>query len=313
MASTKRSYIAKIVCLLVVVGLVGGGYAGRNTVAAQRILGKREDYRIEAATDSGRPAFAGAVIVQNASTVTHLPDGSVAAVRVLSEISIDRASSTATRRIMSVLDRSDPNNPGVVTANVNDPPPQVQMWTFSKDAMYVSGAQPTDPWIRTPVGSPILTPASPYFILTLDDVIGFELAATTAVVSTADLAALAAEIRPILQSGDSDGTVTPPPAPQPIEVRQYSMTAGDLKRMIPTLYTYAELDLRVDTPITLRLGFDAERVLRFASISLERSAAEQRIGDGVAVYGFTMVVSDLSDSPMIIALPTNVVDAPPAG
>jgi hypothetical protein len=297
---------------LTVVALLGGGgaalYTTRDSEVVQRVLGHREDHRLDHAALTPRFEFASARVritigsyFNNAGTPVDLT--------TVRTVTIDRRSSSASAdvQIERTATQVEPGVSAIPFDAINAHYTEI----MTKDDVYESPTDTGAPWTRS-TNPPYYynTEIDPHYIPMIDDVMGFELrdqhASTPAAPAAGSLrSSLVGAARP--QVGDG----TPPSAVT--KSLTYGLTLESFRRAVPMLAGRADLQGAPETPVQLTLGFDDVGLLRFADVRLVADISSTlaiEMGDRANVaYHYTMSVDEISGDPVKIDVPTNVVDA----
>jgi hypothetical protein len=290
--------VALVITIVVTVKATG-------TEVGQRVLGNREDLRLEHTALTPRFGFASASVRVSVGEMYN-NDGSTVDITATRDVSIDRQSSTAKSDI-KVERTSAEVSPGV-NAVPYDAINSSYTVILTKDHRYESPEAAGGPWT--------LSPSDPYYYETeidkhyipmIDDIMGFELRGLPS--TPADSPAksgLASLIRKRATGA------TPPSAVTTSYTYQFDLAT--YRRAVPILASRTGLGGPPETPVTLTIGFDDVGLLRFADVSIATSVAStlaQQIGPKhMAIYHYTFSVTEISGEPISIDMPTNVIDAP---
>ncbi|MDP9463634.1 MAG: hypothetical protein M3P52_03340 [Actinomycetota bacterium] len=307
MARKKKSHGGlKFLAFLFVVGaLITSGVMTSKTEFGQRVLGQRQDRRLERTAVPPRFAYAAATLRITIGTIYN-NDGTPVDLTETRDVSIDRESATTSSKV-NIERTSTEVEPGVSSI-----PFDALNFDFTevltKGFRYESDQDPAYPWTRTPVepyyyGSEL----DDHYIPMVQDVMGFELRDLSAQPAVAKPeSGLRATLRPAVTGP------TPPPAVT--ESYTFETDLGTLRRAAPILFERTAMNVSLDSQVTVTIGFDDVGLLRFADISVASSLATtlaQQLGaERSAVYHYSLEVTEISGEPIDIDVPTNVVDAP---
>jgi hypothetical protein len=325
-----KGMIRRVVSWLVVIGIGVGGWFAYGSEPVQRGLGNREQFRVDPPEE--RPEFASAVIESVGEYVYAAGESTLSSTVVTTvDRETQRASVTRTNAITGLT--ADGQVPTVDQAMVAAAP-SAQIVTF--DAVFRSGATAVDPWTRSPrppsVGG---TELDPYLIPTIDDVIGFELAA----IPGRDPRAAGGASGVIGEVGEDDkdnkiGEIAAKTAqdvlgPQAgssllpehdlsnvpedvVDLRRWTTDDGTWALLSPIGHAIAGLDLPDGTRLVFTYGFDADGWLRYLDVEIDPAVALAGLDHlDESMLSFEWRVTDVSDDAITIDLPDNVVDATP--
>lgn len=281
-----------------------GAYMSRDTEPVQRVLGHREDHRLERTMLMPRFSFASARLRITVGEIYN-DAGSPVDLTATRDVSIDRQSQSARSEV--IVGRT----PTAVEPGVEVIPFDASSVTYTeiltKDRWYESPQDPSLPWSASPTGPGTYgTEVDEHFIPMIDDIMGFE------------MQALASQAPPDPVSG-LQSTLMPRaiPATPPSDVATIYTFKFDLetyRRAAPILASRTDLNGAPQTEVTLTIGFDRQGLLRFADVAIPSSAASlivQSRGAGVSArYHYLLSVDTISGEPLVIDVPANVVDAP---
>jgi hypothetical protein len=313
MAKKKKKNHGGLKFLAVLVGL---GFiitmismAGKTEVG-QRVLGKREDRRVENTRLTPRFSYAAAKV-----RVTHgeiyNQAGAPLDLTATNEFSIDRASARASDDIK--VERTATEVAPGVKAIPYDAINGAYSEVLTKDYRYESPIETGDPWTRSVVEPYFYgTELDDHFIPMIDDLMGFELrslptkGATTQATTTGTTPAAAGFVRPAVNGPTPPSAVT--------KSYSYSFDMETYQRVLPILADRDNITAPPETPVNVTLGFDNRGLLRFADVSVDSAIATtlalQRGEKQAAFYSYTMEVIDISGEAEKIDVPSNTVDAP---
>lgn len=303
----KRSG-AKFLATLVIIGAAAAGISmTRGTEVMQRVLGHREDHRLDRTTLTPRFAFASAQLKITVGTMFN--NGGVPFdVTTTSDVLIDRQSHTAK------IDRNLERTPTTVEPGVEAVPFDAAHAEYTEilttDRTYESPDDPSQPWTAYPNPPGLYgTEIDEHYVPMIDDIMGFE------------LRGLASDTAPPVAVSSLRSSLVPRAAnavPPSAVVTTYAFTIDleTYRRAAPVLAGRTNLIGPPETTVDLTLGFDDTGLLRFADVSIPASVASDiaaATGDGTAaVYHYVLSVDVISGEPLAIEVPANVVDAPPA-
>jgi hypothetical protein len=292
--------------LAIVATLITTIKIGAGTEAGQRILGSREDRRVERISLTPRFAYAAATVQVTISGIYTNDDGTTVDLTSTKKVSIDRQSGTATKDV-EVSRSPSQVSPGVDAVPIGDIDDSYTD-ILTKDYRYESAIDAGQPWTRyTAEPSTYRTEIDPHYIPMIDDIMGFELRNLPPKALTVDAqSGLQSSVRRVV-----DG-----PSPISAVTRKYSyeMDINTFRRAIPILASRADIEVNPETPVTVTIGFDDAGLLRFADVEISNATATQlAVGLGPQrriVYHYKFDVTDISGEPIAIDIPTDFVDAP---
>jgi hypothetical protein len=298
----------KFLAFLFVTGmLITTIVVGGKTEVGQRIMGNREDHRLERTTLTPRFGYASATVRITAASIYNA-DGATVDLTTTRDLSIDRQSSTASEEI--AVARTPTEMAGGVTAIPFDDFKSLYTEIWAKDYWYESPVDAGQSWTRHVMGPYYYeTPLDEHYIPMIDDIMGFELR---------DLPS-----KPIVAEPQSGFAALTRPAVDGPAATQTSMKTFsyefDLKtftRAVPIVAGRTRFDAPSETPVTLTLRFDDVGLLRFVDVAIPSTAAAtlvQTLGTGRrAYYHYTFEVTKISGESVAIDIPTDVVDEAPA-
>ena len=277
-----------------------------HTELGQRLLGNREDHRLERTAVTPRFGFASARLRISVGEIYNSPAGGNLDLTMTRDVSIDRQSSTAMSDIK--IERTAAE----VTPGVSAVPYDAINAKFTEiltpDYRYDSPEEAGLPWTSYPItpyyyGSEI----DEHYIPMIDDIMGFELG---------DLPSTPIAAEP--QSGFKStirlraAGATPPSAVTTSFTYQFDLAT--FRRAVPILATRTTIFGPPETPVTLIIGFDDVGLLRFADVGVAPAVAStlaQQLGPKhEVIYHYTLQVDEISGEPVSIVVPTDVVAAP---
>jgi hypothetical protein len=272
---------------------------GLGTEVGQRIVGHREDRRVEHTTLTPRFGYAAAKLRVTVGSIYN-SGGATMDLTTTEDVSIDRQTATASSDVK--VSRTQPQ---VVSGTGTTPVIDVdESYTevLTKSYRYDSPSNDDEPWTRSTVEPHHYgTVLDQHYIPTIDDIMGFELRGLPS--------------KPIALDAASGLGPTNSPTPPAAVTRSYSyeFDMATFKRAVPILANRSLFMAPPDTPVTLTVGFDDVGLLRFADFAIPSSMAtkyaEQFGSDRTAFYHYTLEVTDISGEPINIKIPTDVVDA----
>jgi hypothetical protein len=292
-------FLAIVATLIVTIKFAVG------TEAGQRIVGHREEHRVEHTTLTPRFAFAAATVHVTVAAIYTNPDGTTVDLTSTKKISIDRASSTASKEVEVALTPSQisPGVDAIPMDNVTDSYTEI----LTKDYRYDTAADAGQPWDRYKAEPEFYgTEIDPYYIPMIDDIMGFQLR---------DLPAKPLTVEPKAGFKPSARRVNGPSDSSSVtRTYSYDMTMSTFLRAIPILANRTDIVVGSDTPVKVTIGFDDAGLLRFADVEISSATATttaQQLGPRRrVVYHYTLDVTNISGEPVAIDIPTNFVDAP---
>ena len=278
---------------------------GVGTEAGQRIVGNREERRVEHTTVTPRFAYAAATVHVTVAAIYTNHDGTTVDLTSTRKISIDRQSSTASKEIVVALTPSQisPGVDAIPMDNVTDSYTEI----LTKDYRYETAIDAGQPWDRYKAEPAYYgTEIDPHYIPMIDDIMGFELRDLPVKPLTVEPKAGFKSYARRVNSPSDSSSVT--------RTYSYDMTMSTFRRAIPILASRTDIVVAADTPVTLTIGFDDVGLLRFADVEISSATATavaQALGPRRrVVYHYTLDVTDISGEPIAIDIPKNFVDAP---
>lgn len=319
-STSKRNIkgtIRRIVSWLAVIGIGVGGWFAYGSEPVQRALGNREQFRVE--PPEVRPEYASAVVETVGEYVYAAGESTFSSTEVTTvDLTSQRASVTRTNAMTGLtVDGQIPT----ATQTMFAADPSARIVTF--DAVFRKGATDADPWTRSPrppyVGG---TELDPYLIPTIDDVIGFELAAIPGRDPRAEGGATGEIEATTMQEvlGPEAGTSSALPehdlsnVPEDVvDLRRWTTDDGTWALLSPVGYDIAGLDLPDATRLVFTYGFDADGLLRYLDVEIDPAVALAGLDHiDESMLSFEWRVTGVSEFGVTIDLPTNVVDATPS-
>jgi hypothetical protein len=312
---------------VIVVAIVVAGAAGWNGERMARLRGERESHRIVESADSGHPEFASFAVTRWEQSVVTAEDLSPLLAVSKDLIETDVASETAR-----------------ISGSVGPPPGTFRVFggfnvisatadqILAPDAVYRRAGTPDAVWTVTPLNPYPLMVNDPAFVLTKDDVIGFELRSfspTTSVStieqlhvsmwSPAGTDASTAPVQPptpdsseeILEPvSESQPTTTAPVADTDasgqVDLFAYSVTGREFERLFPLIQEMVGLfDIEPQVQVAVTLGVGADDVVRYVEVTLPQPAAKAA-GDS-ETFQVKLLITALSADPVAIPLPVDAV------
>jgi hypothetical protein len=296
----------KFLMFLGIVGLLIVSLAiGAGTEIGQRVLGHREDRRVERTQLTPRFAYASAKLRLTLGSILSR-DGSTLDITTTKDITIDRQSATASRKI-TITRTPTEVAPGVDATPLDDVGDSYDE-VLTKDYIYQSGYATADPWTRESLdGYYYGTELDEHYIPMVDDIMGFELRSMPSKPIASDAASGFKRVtRPAVNGATPPSAVT--------STYSFEMDVTTFRRAIPILATRIGLSVPSDTAVTVVIGFDDVGLMRFADVAVPVSAATKiapQLGNGQrALYHYTLEVTEISGEPQYIGTPTYSVDAP---
>lgn len=294
------SVVVAIVAVIVTVSMT------KDSEFVQRVLGNREDRRLERTALTPRFGFASARLHITLAEIYNSAEGGTVDLTTTRDVSIDRESLTAKSDVK--IDRTATE----VAPGVNAIPYDALNASFTeiltKNNRYESPADPGQPWTWYPIGPYYYgTEIDAHYIPMIDDIMGFELR---------DLPSKPMTIEPA--SGFKSTVrrrVTGPTPPSAVTTSYtYEIDLDTYRRAVPILAGRTAFRGPGSTPVTLTIGFDDVGLLRFADVDMGSAVATtvaQQLGTKhSASYHYTLTVDDISGDAISIDVPTDVVDAP---
>ncbi|MCX6520816.1 MAG: hypothetical protein NTZ21_09155 [Actinobacteria bacterium] len=329
-STSKRNIkgtIRRVVSWLAVIGIGVGGWFAYGSEPVQRALGNREQFRVE--PPEVRPEYASAVIESVSEYVYPVGESTISSTVVTTvDRETERASVSRTNALtgLSVDGQSVPIVgvlPGVAVPEGTVVPAAASARIVTFDAVFRKGATDADPWTRSPrppyVGG---TELDPYLIPTIDDVIGFELAAIPGRDPRAEGGATGEIEATTMQEvlGPEAGTTSALPehdlsnVPEDVvDLRRWTTDDGTWALLSPVGHDIAGLDLPDGTRLVFTYGFDADGLLRYLDVEIDPAVAVAGLDHiDESMLSFEWRVTSVSDDAITIDLPANVVDATPS-
>ena len=292
--------------LAMVAALITTIKIGVGTEVGQRVVGQREDLRVERTSLTPRFAYAAATLQVTVGAIYTTHDGTSVDLTTTKRITIDRQSATASReiKIAPTPSQVSPGVDAVPMDNVSDSYTDI----LTKDYRYESAIEAGQPWTRY-TNDPYYygTEIDSHYIPMIDDIMGFELRELPP--------------KPVAEEAKSgfnalarravDG-----PAVSSSVTRSYSyeMDMNTFRRAIPILANRTGISIEPTTQVAVTIGFDDVGLLRYADVTISSATASttaQVLGPKrMVVYRYTMNVTDISGEPIKIDIPTDFVDAP---
>ncbi|MBK5333794.1 MAG: hypothetical protein JJD93_17590 [Ilumatobacteraceae bacterium] len=294
-----------LVFLAIVATLIVTIKIGVGTEAGQRIVGNREERRIEHTSLTPRFAFAAATAQVTVAAIYTNDDGTTVDLTSTKQISIDRQSGTASKATEVSLTPSQisPGVDAIPMDDITDSYTQI----LTKDYRYETAIDAGQPWDRYKAEpSSYGTEIDPHYIPMIDDIMGFELRdLPTKPLTVEPKAGLKSSVRRVNGPSDSSSVTL---------TYSYEMNMATFRRAIPILANRTDIVIAPDTPVTVIIGFDDAGLLRFADVEISSATATtaaQVLGPRRrVVYHYTLDVTEISGEPIAIDVPTDFVDAP---
>ena len=296
-------FLAVVFALVAVVVTVSMTH---NSDFVQRVLGHREDRRVEHTAVTPRFGFASARLHITVAEIYNSSAGGPVDITTTRDVSIDRESLTAKSDVK--IDRTATEVAPGVKALPFDALNASYTEILTRNNRYESPTDPGQAWTWYPIGPYYYgTEIDAHYIPMVDDIMGFELR---------DLPSTPMAIEPA--SGFKSTVrprVTGPTPPSAVTMSYtYEIDLDTYRRAVPILASRTSLRGPGDTSVTLTVGFDDVGLLRFADVGIESAVATtlaQQLGTKhSAIYHYTLTVDDISGDAISIDVPTDVVDAP---
>ena len=294
-----------LVFLVIVATLITTIKIGVGTEVGQRIVGQREDRRVERTSLTPRFAFAAATLQVTVGTIYSTHDGTAVDLTTTKHISIDRQSATATREI-NIAPTPSQVSPGVDAVPMDD---VSDSYTdiLTKDYRYESAIDAGQPWTRFK-NDPYYygTELDSHYIPMIDDIMGFELRELPSKPAADEAkSGFNALTRQAVDGRAVSSSVT--------RSYSYEMDMNTFRRAIPILANRTGISVDPTTQVAVTIGFDDVGLLRYADVKISSATASttaQALGPKRrVVYRYTMNVTDISGEPIKIDIPTDFVDA----
>ena len=294
------AFVVAIAALIITVSMT------HNSAFVQRVLGHREDRRVEHLALTPRFGFASARLHITVAEIYNSEAGGPVDLTSTRDVSIDRESLTAKSEVK--IDRTATEVAPGVSAIPYDALNASFTEILTRNNRYESPTDPGQPWTWYPIGPYYYgTEIDAHYIPMIDDIMGFELR---------DLPSKPMTIEPA--SGFKSTVrrrVNGPTPPSAVTTSYtYELDLDTYRRAVPILAGRTNLLGPGNTPVTLTIGFDDVGLLRFADVDMGSAVATtvaQQLGTKHdAVYRYTLTVDDISGDAISIDVPTNVVDAP---
>jgi hypothetical protein len=301
----------KFLAFLFVVGLlVTTIVVGGKSEIGQRIMGNREDHRLERTSLTPRYGYASATLQVTESSMYNA-DGTAVDLTTTRDVSLDRKSSMSSTDI-SIARTPTQMAPGVSAIPFDDFKTSYTE-IMTKDAWYESPAEGGHSWTRHPFdanyainyyGSTIDT----HYIPMIDDIIGFQLRdLPSKPIGTEPKSGFTRLTRPAVDGPAATSAST--------KTFSYELDLKTFNRAAPILARRTGFLGPAETAVTLTIGFDDVGLLRFADVAipgLVAAGVAQELGTGErAYYHFVFKVTEISGEPSPIDIPTDVVDEAP--
>ncbi len=330
MEQKTKQWIRRVASWLVVAGLGAGGWVAYSSEPGQRALGRREYFRARPVVEA--PDFASATIsmrfeaIRSAEASTERYD-TVGTIDVASQ----RAKVDKTWALTGFSASGQPTPLSLAMSATGTPSSQpaasgVSTSVVALDSIYESGATDADPWTRAARGSTIRGSwIDPNPIPTYEELVGFELESMQSWdprtdQGSLDLASQTAEVDGLLDANEATATSpleapgrTPTDVPaEVVRLMRWRTDMASLRYLSPQVLATLELVAPDDASVVFTLGFDSAGLVRYMDISIALSVAMAGLDTEAAVAQWMeWRVLSVSDDPVTIDLPVNVVDAPP--
>lgn len=277
-----------------------------HTELGQRLLGNREDQRLEHTALTPRFGFASASLRISVGEIYNSSAAGTVDLTMTKDVTIDRQSSMAKSEIK--IERTATQVAPGVSAVPYDAINATFTQILTKDRRYESAREDGQPWTYSSIGPHYYgTEIDEHYIPMIDDIMGFELRGLPTKPSAAEPpASFKSTIRRRATGA------TPPSAVSTSYTYEFDLAT--FRRAVPILATRTTIYGPPETPVTLTVGFDEAGLLRFADVgvapAVASALAEQLGPKNEAIYRYTLQVDEISGEPVSIDVPTDVVEAP---
>ena len=296
------AFVVAITAVIITVSMT------HNSEFVQRVLGNREDRRVERLALTPRFGFASAKLHITVAEIYNSEAGGPVDLTSTRDVSIDRESLTAKSDVK--IDRTATE----VAPGVNAIPYDALNASFTEiltqNNRYESPTDPGKPWTWYPIGPYYYgTEIDAHYIPMIDDIMGFELR-DSALQADDGRTRLGIHVdgSPARHRAD---TAVRRDNELHVRLRSRHLSSRSCRSSPPGPRSLGP----GSTPVTLTIGFDDVGLLRFADVEIGSAVATtvaQQLGTKhSAVYHYTLVVDDISGDAISIDVPTDVVDAPP--
>lgn len=297
--------------LAVIAATIVGVSVGRKTEMMQRVLGHREDHRLDHSVLRPRFEYASAEVQLS---VAHFYNyqGTPVDLTTTEHTTIDRQSKRAKSDI--TLERTATEVSPGVTAIPYDALNASYTEVLTDEYRFESTQNDPGTYARYD-NSPghYGTPLDPHYIPMLDDLIGFALRDTNtepAAPPTPAAAGLRSSISRAARPAVGDDS-----APSAVVTSYtYNLDLTSFRREMPILAWRVNLRGPEETLVTVTVGFDSVGLLRYADVSVPPTVAStlaQLLGnDSSVTYHYTMSVEQISGEPASIEEPLQYVVSP---
>ena len=295
--------------LLVIGGSVTAVYRSRDSEVVQRVLGHREDHRIDRTTLRPRFEFASAELHL---TVAHIYNyqGTPVDLTTTEAMTLDRQSQRAKSDIK--LERTATEVAPGVTAIPYDALNASYTEILTTTDRFESPRDDSGVWERYDNKPGYYgTPLDPHYIPMIDDVIGFFLRDQKPIdtpeppVQSGLRSSIARTTRPAVGDSTEPSSV--------VTSFTYHLDLPSFRRNMPILAWRANLRGPDETLVTVTVGFDSVGLLRYADVSVPSGVAStlaELLGDHNSVtYHYTLSVDQISGEPVTIDVPASFVPA----
>lgn len=322
MEQKTKKRIRRTASLLVVAGLGAGGWVAYGSEPGQRAVGRREYFRAHPVVEA--PDLASATIstrfeaIRSAETSTERYD-IVATIDAANQRA--RVDTTSVPTDLTATGQSVPAS----ATGVSTPSPAMSTEVITIDATYEPGATDADPWTRASRAPDTWgTWIDPHVIPTYVELVGFELESMHSWDpliggGPLDLASQTAEIDGMIEANGATTTAaqeaperTPTDVPaEVVRLMRWSTDMASLRHLSPLTMSMLGLIAPDDAPVVFTLGFDSAGLARYIDASISLSDAMVGLDTESMVFQWIeWRVLGVSDDPVTIDLPVNVVDAP---
>jgi hypothetical protein len=291
--------------IVVVVLLIVGITKGASTEIGERVLGNREDLRVENNRLTPRFAYASATARVSISSIYKV-NGAMIDMTETSDVSIDRKSERAMNEVAMAQTAREvaPGVSAVPDGTFRDSRTEI----MTRDYEYVSPFEDGEPWTRAVVapyyyGDEI----DEHYIPMIDDLMGFEIRQMATKPLTVE--PVAGLVRSSYSSPAVNDHVATPAA---MDTYSYEFDMDTFRRVLPILAGRAGLEAPRETIVNVTIGFDDFGLLRYADVYIPSDIANTLVQEldnfQRADYHYTLEVTDISGEPITIDVPTNFVD-----
>jgi len=280
----------------------------QNSEFVRRLIGNREDRRVERTALTPRFQFASAKLQISIGEIYNISSDAVD-MTTSRDVSIDRESNMAKSEVK--IERTSRE----IAPGVNAVPFDALNTSFTEimttTSRFESPLKTGEPWTKHTVQPYYYdTPIDAHYIPMIDDIMGYQLRDLQ---STPMAAPMTAGFKSTLVPDGRPAVAGPVPPSAVTSSFTYQIDLATFRRAVPILASRVGIYGPPLTPVTLTLGFDDVGLLRYADVGMASSVAStlaQQLGSRhTAVYHYTLSVNEISGEPMPIDVPTDVVDA----